>query len=176
MDFCAKLNFVQVYSAPSGKFKAHVDTPRSKHQIASLVVCLPSVHEGGQLVLRHEGRETIFDWSGEKNRNTIQWAAFYSDCEHEVLEVTSGHRVTLTYNLYNTCWANTAWVDPEQVELYRSLKCVVEQPAFFKNGGYPPISPALTLLTFWQELDLGTIVRTRIPIRNIVRSRLCLQL
>jgi hypothetical protein len=26
--------------------------------------------------------------------------ATYSDCEHEVLEVTRGHRVTLTYNLY----------------------------------------------------------------------------
>lgn len=98
------------------------------------MVCLPSVHKGGQLILRHEGRETLFDWSGEKSRNTVQWAAFYSDCEHEVLEVISGHRVTLTYNLYTTCWANAAWVDPEQVELYRSLKSVLGQPAFFKNG------------------------------------------
>lgn len=125
---------VQVYSGPSGKFKAHVDTPRSKHQIGSLVVCLPSVHNGGQLVLRHQGREQVFDWSGGKGRNTIQWAAFYSDCEHEVLEVTSGHRVTLTYNLYATCWANTAWLDPEQLDLYRTLKRLSTEPGFCKDG------------------------------------------
>lgn len=46
------LTFCQVYEVSSGKFKAHVDTPRSKYQVASLVVYLPSVHEGGQLVLR----------------------------------------------------------------------------------------------------------------------------
>ena len=29
--------------------------------------------------------------------NLIKWAAFYSDVEHEILPVTEGHRVTLTY-------------------------------------------------------------------------------
>ncbi|KAH0844910.1 oxidoreductase, 2OG-Fe(II) oxygenase family protein [Fonsecaea pedrosoi] len=130
----AELYKLNVYAAPSGKFKAHVDTPRSKHQIGSLVVCLPSVHEGGQLVLRHQGREEVFDWSGEKGSNSIQWAAFYSDCEHEVLEVTAGERVTLTYNLYVTCSANTALIDPEQVGLYHTLKTLLEQPSFCKNG------------------------------------------
>lgn len=133
-SFPHPLTFDQVYAAPSGKFKAHVDTPRSKHQVASLVVCLPSVHEGGQLVLRHQGRETIFDWSGDRSQGLIQWAAFYSDCEHEVLEVTAGQRVTLTYNLYTTCSANTARIDPEQMDLYQTLKTVLAQPAFCKNG------------------------------------------
>lgn len=49
-------------------------------------------------MVRHNGREVKFDWSGDSK--DIQWAAFYSDCEHEVLPVTSGYRVTLTYNLY----------------------------------------------------------------------------
>ena len=31
---------------------------------------------------------------------SIAYIAFYSDVEHEVLKVTSGHRVTITYNLY----------------------------------------------------------------------------
>ncbi|KAF4548884.1 Hypothetical protein D9617_24g015970 [Elsinoe fawcettii] len=92
-----KLN---VYSGPSGRFKAHVDTPRSIKQFGSLVICLPSPHKGGNLVVRHKGQETTFDWA-ENSGNAIQWAAFYSDCEHEVEEVTSGHRVTLTYNLYD---------------------------------------------------------------------------
>lgn len=79
-------------------FKPHVDTPRSDLQIGSLVVGLPCEHEGGQLVVRHQGHSTTFDWSGPIA--DIRWAAFYSDCEHEVLEVTSGYRITLTYNLY----------------------------------------------------------------------------
>jgi hypothetical protein len=35
----------QIYSAPSGFFKSHVDTPRS--EFGSLVVALPCRHEGG---------------------------------------------------------------------------------------------------------------------------------
>lgn len=89
-------------------------------------------------MLRHQGREQVFDWSGDKKgRNAIQWAAFYSDCEHEVLEVTSGHRVTLTYNLYATCWANSAWIDAGSVDLYQKLKSLLEHPAFCKKGMYP---------------------------------------
>lgn len=36
----------QIYSAPSGKFLSHVDTPRGPMQFGSLVVCLPCSHEG----------------------------------------------------------------------------------------------------------------------------------
>lgn len=107
----AELYKLNVYSGPSGKFKPHVDTPRSRGQFGSLVVCLPVEHEGGQLKVRHRGEETTFDWSatpgkadekkgGPNGNAAVQWAAFYSDCEHEVLEVTSGHRITLTYNLF----------------------------------------------------------------------------
>lgn len=42
----ADLYKLNVYSAPSGKFKAHVDTPRDAKQFGSLVVCLPVAHEG----------------------------------------------------------------------------------------------------------------------------------
>lgn len=34
-------------------FKPHVDTPRSELQFGSLVVCLPTAHKGGQLVVQH---------------------------------------------------------------------------------------------------------------------------
>ena len=56
--------------------------------------------------MRHAGKEVVFDWATSaaerKVQSTVDWAAFYSDCEHEVLEVSKGHRVTLTYNLYVT--------------------------------------------------------------------------
>lgn len=69
--------------------------------MGSLVVCLASAHEGGQLTVRHQGRAVTYDW-GPASASAVQWAAFFSDCEHEVCEVTAGHRVTLTYNLYWT--------------------------------------------------------------------------
>lgn len=129
---------LQIYSAPSGKFKAHVDTPRSNGQIGSLVVCLPLAHEGGQLQVRHTGREFTFDWGS--CTDAISWAAFYSDCEHEVLEVTSGHRITLTYNLYAVRGNGTLAgvpspsLDIAQLPLFRSLLDVYENPHFLPNG------------------------------------------
>jgi hypothetical protein len=43
---CALTEILQVYSGPSGKFKPHVDTPRSDRQMGSLVVSLPVKHKG----------------------------------------------------------------------------------------------------------------------------------
>ena len=67
-------------------------------------MALPSPHQGGALLLRHLGQEWTFD-SGEalaatKDQPSIGYVAFFSDIEHEVAPVTSGHRITLTYNLY----------------------------------------------------------------------------
>jgi hypothetical protein len=56
---------------------------------------------GGQVRVSHKGVERFFDFgSNVEDNSSIQWAVFYSDCEHEVLPVTSGHRITLTYKLY----------------------------------------------------------------------------
>lgn len=127
--------FRQVYSAPSGKFHAHVDTPRGPQQFGSLVVCLPYAHEGGTLRVKHRGQTTDFAW-GERNPQAITWAAFFGDCEHEVLEVTEGHRVTLTYNLYRTSIANLARpvADPECLPLYGKVKDLLEDEAFLPGG------------------------------------------
>lgn len=138
----AELYKLNVYAGPSGHFKAHVDTPRSTEQIGSLVVCLPCVHQGGQLDVRHEGRNVTFDWSmPETARPEIQWAAFYSDCEHEVMEVTSGHRITLTYNLYARSITGSPQVgnglmDPTQLQSYDILHSLFLQENFMPDGGY----------------------------------------
>lgn len=136
----------QVYSAPSGHFKPHVDTPRSEQQFGSLVLCLPTVHVGGALVVRHGGQTVRHDWSagtglneGDAGPPTLQWAAFYSDCEHEVLEVTAGHRVTLTYNLYSVpqrlkIKGKTESMDVVRLPLYGAVRDAVENPLFLTNG------------------------------------------
>ena len=99
----AELYKLNIYSS-GGFFKAHVDTPRSEKMFGSLVVCLPTQFSGGELVTRHNRHTVKFDWSSplDSPRQTASWAVFFSDVEHEVLPVTQGHRVTLTYNLYAT--------------------------------------------------------------------------
>ncbi|KAL1758475.1 hypothetical protein FB107DRAFT_288412 [Schizophyllum commune] len=84
-------------------FKAHKDTPRSDTMFGSLVVVFPTPHEGGALILREKGQEWTFDSAAEilaDGLPKIGYVAFFSDVEHEVTRVTSGYRVTLTYNLY----------------------------------------------------------------------------
>lgn len=129
---------IQVYSSPSGKFKPHVDTPRGSTQFGSLVVCLPLEHEGGQLQVRHKGKEVTYDWGNHQDQ--ISWAAFYSDCEHEVLEVKSGYRLTLTYNLYAVrgggmlAGIEPPILDATQLPIYMSLKRIVENKEFMPEG------------------------------------------
>ncbi|KAJ4159938.1 uncharacterized protein LMH87_007873 [Akanthomyces muscarius] len=139
----AKLYKLNIYSGPSGMFKAHVDTPRSPTQFGSLVVCLPVEHRGGQLKVRHQGEETTFDWSMLADRDEtmhIEWAAFYSDCEHEVMHVSSGNRLTLTYNLFAVHGAgrltgNSLTLDPTRLPLYHAIERMVNQDPFSGNGG-----------------------------------------
>lgn len=50
-------------------------------------------------MVRQNGREVFFDWS---QSISLEWAFLYSDCEHEVLPVVSGHRVTIQYNIFDT--------------------------------------------------------------------------
>jgi len=98
----AKLHKLNVYSKGSF-FKPHIDTPRGERMFGSLVVVFPTPHEGGALFLRHRGQEWVFDSDRELtalHQPTIGYVAFFSDVEHEVAPVISGHRVTLTYNLY----------------------------------------------------------------------------
>ena len=69
----------------------------------SLVIVFPTPHKGGALLLRHRDHEWTFD-SGEvlaaEDQPSIGYVAFFSDIEHEVAPVISGHRITMTYNLY----------------------------------------------------------------------------
>jgi len=91
-----KLN---VYSE-GGFFKPHVDSPSDHEMIGTLVLCLPSPHKGGELLVNHDGLQHVFDFSKYSNDTSrVQWAAFYSDCIHEVKPVLEGHRVTVTYNI-----------------------------------------------------------------------------
>ncbi|KAK4697466.1 hypothetical protein P7C71_g614, partial [Lecanoromycetidae sp. Uapishka_2] len=131
----AELYKLNIYSAPSGKFDAHIDTPRGADNFGSLVVCLPCSHSGGSLLVWHKSKVVNFDWSNEGD-NKVRWAAFYGDCQHQVTEVTKGDRITLTYNLFYTSVGDLAQpvADPKQLALYGIIKEMYEQPGFLKKG------------------------------------------
>ena len=136
----AELYKLNIYSGPGAHFKAHVDTPQSGDMFGSLVVCLPTQFTGGELVTRHQGQEIRFDWSSSPDNpmKKVSWAAFFSDVEHEVLPVTNGHRLTLTYNLY--CDHKLARDVAPTVSItcspfYHELRAAVSNPHFMRDGG-----------------------------------------
>ncbi|KAF9528390.1 hypothetical protein CPB83DRAFT_894426 [Crepidotus variabilis] len=150
MPIIVELYKLNVYG-PGAFFKAHVDTLRSDKMFSSLVVVLPTVHEGGSLTFRRNGNE-------------------WTDVEHEVAPVTSGYRVTLTYNLYfqknaqPTAAITGVTPDPG---LTQSLELVFEDPTFLPNGGLLglglshkyPFDHKSTILTdilqWWKDPDAG---------------------
>ena len=137
------MTLLQAYSGPSGLFRKHVDTPRSENQIGSLVVCLPAPFKGGKLTVQHHGQVVEFDWS-LKSSSAIQWAAFYSDCEHEIETITEGDRITLTYNLYVTeshagSILESPLLDTKTLPLYGWIKDLLAGPGFMPMGMSPSI-------------------------------------
>lgn len=79
-------------------FVSHRDTEKAPGMFATLVLALPSQSKGGELVVRHQDRDARLDLACEEP-SEIAFAAFYADCVHEVLPVTSGCRATLVFNL-----------------------------------------------------------------------------
>ena len=84
-----------------GHFKAHRDTEKENRMFATMVIQLPSKFEGGKITVRHAGNEKVMVMDGDRSAYCSKYAAHYSDCEHEVSEITSGYRLALVYSL---CW------------------------------------------------------------------------
>lgn len=84
---------------PGGFFLPHRDGEKLDRMVATLVVVLPSSFQGGELVVRHEGRERVVDFGAAGNPFHTHFVAFYADCEHEVRPLREGHRLCLVYNL-----------------------------------------------------------------------------
>ncbi|KAI4130889.1 MAG: hypothetical protein LQ338_001486 [Usnochroma carphineum] len=112
---------------------------------------------GGTLRVKHRGQTIDFNWANP-NPCSIQWAAFYGDCEHEVLEVSAGHRVTLTYNLYYTWIGDPARLVhvPHQLPLYNIVRDMLQEPTFLQNGQSPP--PLILLDATDSDTVLGGVL------------------
>ncbi|KAI9333454.1 hypothetical protein BDR26DRAFT_868383 [Obelidium mucronatum] len=129
----------------------------------TLVVCLPLEHTGGDLIVRHKGVVVVFDWANRIEQDlllqkqmqkqqaisgsiddlcppAIHWAAFNSACEHEILPVQSGLRVTVTYNLLLVDTGTSDVICPpvDAISLgpfHALLAALLKDPVFMPRGG-----------------------------------------
>ncbi|KAK3299688.1 uncharacterized protein B0H64DRAFT_355933 [Chaetomium fimeti] len=109
-------------------FKAHTDTEKIPGMFGTLVICLPSHHTGGAIVLRHAGQKTTYKTSAAQP-SVLCW---YSDVHHEVLPVESGYRWVLTYNLAMSPdleRPSAALLQPQVGKLQQSLASWIEHLA-----------------------------------------------
>ncbi|KAF3009974.1 hypothetical protein E8E13_011285 [Curvularia kusanoi] len=79
-------------------FKAHRDTEKAPGMFGTLVVCLPSEHTGGEVLLKHDEKRQTLHTAGT-SAHEISALAWYSDVQHEIKPVMSGYRLVMTYNL-----------------------------------------------------------------------------
>jgi len=96
-DMSAEFYKLLIYEE-GGFFLPHRDTEKTDGMFGTLTIVFPSVHCGGELVIRHAGREVTVDLSNAET-SELTFAAFYADCEHAIKPITQGSRVCLTYNL-----------------------------------------------------------------------------
>jgi predicted 2-oxoglutarate/Fe(II)-dependent dioxygenase YbiX len=119
----AELYKLLIYD-PGSHFVSHRDTEKAPGMFATLVITLPSEHAGGELLVRHKGREVRLELRCD-DPSEAAFAAFYADCVHEVLPVTSGCRMVLVYNLLRSgtgCLPLPPNYDKEQAGLEALLR------------------------------------------------------
>jgi hypothetical protein len=104
---------------PGGHFVRHKDTEKADGMFATLVVQLPSLHEGGDLVV-YSNKKVKGSGSEQQNKESskceteqrhdfgkstgtapfaVHYAVHYADAEHALEVVTSGYRLVLVYSL-----------------------------------------------------------------------------
>ncbi len=79
-------------------FAPHRDTEKIPNMFATLVVNLPSEHEGGEVIISHAGQCQSYSFA-DSSLFEPSFVAFYADCYHEVKPITTGYRLCLVYNL-----------------------------------------------------------------------------
>jgi hypothetical protein len=115
--------------------------------IGSLVVMFHTPHEGGELTLVHSDNTEKFDSTAQlatqADSHAIAYIAFYSVVVHAVEPVSSGYRVTLTYNLFLTPCSGSVRQNslgrkilPLPKECFEAaLRALLTDPTFLPTGG-----------------------------------------
>ncbi|KAJ3036938.1 hypothetical protein HDV00_002184 [Rhizophlyctis rosea] len=94
------------------------------------------VDSGGDGAEREDHDTDPKQASSSARTRALRWAAFYSDCEHSIQPVTSGHRLTLTYNLFiNPTQSPLSTITPSTLPLYNMTKTLLSLHNFMPKGG-----------------------------------------
>jgi 2-oxoglutarate-Fe(II)-dependent oxygenase superfamily protein len=140
-------------------FLSHRDTEKKPGMFATLVLALPSLSSGGELVVRHKEREARLDLAND-DPSEMAFAAFYADCVHEVLPITAGCRATLIYNLIRKRKGGTLRPPNYEAETARATALLAEwaKSKTAPDGGIPekvvyPLEHAYSLA----ELDFANL-------------------
>jgi hypothetical protein len=132
-----------------GFFLPHKDGEKLDRMVATLVVVLPSPHEGGELVVRHEGQEEVIDLGGAgANPFQIHYAAFYADCEHEIRPLRAGYRLCLVYNL-------TLGNGKKAIKAPRAAEHIDEVAALLSKAAEDPSTRKLAITLEHQYTEKG---------------------
>ena len=84
-----------------GRFPEQRDVENQDGMFGSLVIRLPSVFTGGDLIVKHDNFSKVFNNDAPGKTSCCSFVAHYDSCPHELTEITSGYRVALVYSL---CW------------------------------------------------------------------------
>lgn len=117
-------------------FPPHQNSDNTDGMFGTLVVCLPSKHEGGDVVASHGGQQQIFKTSPSSEFG-FSFAAWYADITHEVKKVTSGYRIVLIYNLIHRPSATLLEVRGESPS--KQLSSLLESWARLCDETYRPL-------------------------------------
>ncbi|KAH7117235.1 hypothetical protein B0J13DRAFT_203422 [Dactylonectria estremocensis] len=86
-------------------FKRHKDSEKERGMIGTLVVCLPSQHEGADVDLSFGSQHSAFA-TAPTSKFDLSSMAWFSDVTHEVKELRSGYRLVLTYKIFGSSQTN----------------------------------------------------------------------
>ncbi|KAG1881171.1 hypothetical protein F4604DRAFT_1746875 [Suillus subluteus] len=120
-----KLYKLAIYGE-GGHFDWHRDSTHSDAHHGTVLVVLNTEWEGGELMLRHQGVETIVNMHPTKSVDKLRpvVVAFYTDTEHKVMPVTKGTRLVLQYDVEVVEQPPREWVPPPS---YTPLKKAVHR-------------------------------------------------
>lgn len=96
---------------------------------ATMVICLPSPHVGGDVCLKHDNSNMRFS-TADIQPSYLCW---YSNVEHEVKPVLEGYRLVLTYNLVRTDLESLQYIAPvSESNVYEQKQFLLLQAALRK--------------------------------------------
>ena len=72
---------------------------KSNEKFGSLMIHLPSYHEGGELLIKHERTQINTIYNQQEREDEFFYSAFYSDCYQKQNPITKGHKFTLLFDI-----------------------------------------------------------------------------